>query len=159
MRLLVSAVGIATAAGLLSAAVPISGSAHPQQDAASKAEQVFTAVCSKCHPVDRIVGSRRTRSQWEETITSMITTRGAQISDDDFDTILNYLAREYGRVDMNRAPTPDMVEVLGLPETMAAAIVSYRREHGRFEDFDALMKVPGIDKEKLEQKRDAVFFS
>lgn len=136
-----------------------SEAAYRAQEADGKDEQVFVTVCSRCHPIERVTAMRRTRSQWEETISSMITTRAAQISDEDFDTILNYLAREYGRVDVNRAPAADMVEVLDIPDAMAAAIVSYRREHGRFEDFDALVKVPGVDREKLERKRDAITFS
>jgi competence ComEA-like helix-hairpin-helix protein len=67
--------------------------------------------------------------------------------------------KEYGRVDVNRASPEDLVEVLNIPEKLAAAIVAYRKEHGRFEDFDALAKVPGIDREQLETKRDAITFS
>lgn len=129
------------------------------QDAGSDpAVQVFTNVCVKCHPRERVTAMRRTRAQWEEVITTMITTRGAQISDEDFDTVLGYLTRAYGRVNVNRAPAADMVEVLEIPEAVASAIVSYRREHGPFEDFDALAKVPKIDREKLEKKRDAITF-
>jgi competence ComEA-like helix-hairpin-helix protein len=101
---------------------------------------------------------RRSRPQWEETITSMITARGAQVSDEDFTMILDYLVKEYGRVDVNRGQAEDLIEVLGLGEKAAAAIVAYRKEHGRFEDFEALAKVPGVDRELLEKKRDAITF-
>jgi competence ComEA-like helix-hairpin-helix protein len=120
--------------------------------------RVFTTVCGKCHPVERVTATRRTRPQWEEVISAMISARGAQISDEDFDTVLGYLTRVYGRVNVNRAPAADIVEVLDIPESMAAAIVAYRRERGPFEDFDALTKVPKIDREKLETKRDAILF-
>jgi competence ComEA-like helix-hairpin-helix protein len=102
--------------------------------------------------------NRRSRSQWEETITTMITARGAQISDDDFDTVLTYLTRVYGRVDINRATADDITEVLSIPEAMAGTIVAYRSEHGRFEDFEALAKVPGIDRTALEKRREAIAF-
>ena len=45
-----------------------------------KAEEAFTRNCVKCHPVDRIAGSRRTRTQWEEVMTTMQTARGAVIT-------------------------------------------------------------------------------
>ena len=131
----------------------------PAQEAASDpAAPVFVNVCGKCHPKERVTAMRRTRSQWEEVITTMITARNAQVSDDDFDTVLGYLSREYGRVNVNRAPAPDMVEVLHITDAAAAAIVAYRKQHGEFADFDALTKVPGVDREKLEALREAILF-
>jgi competence ComEA-like helix-hairpin-helix protein len=101
---------------------------------------------------------RRTRSQWEEVMTTMITARAAQVSDEDFDTVLGYLTREYGRVNVNRAPAADLVEVLHISDAMAGSIVTYRKEHGAFADFDALAKVPGIDRERLEAMREAILY-
>ena len=40
----------------------------------------------------------------------------------------------------------------------ADTIVKYRKEHGNFEDYDGFAKVPGLDLEKLEKKRDAISF-
>lgn len=128
------------------------------QESSDPGAPVFANVCGKCHPKERAVVTRRTRSQWEEVITTMITTRNAQISDEDFDTVLGYLTREYGRVNVNRAPAPDIVEVLHVPEKVGETIVQYRREHGPFEDFDGLAKVPGVDREKLELRREAILF-
>ena len=142
--------GTAIGAGRIASAV------EPTQDARS--QQVFATVCGKCHPVERVTAMRRSRSQWEETITSMITARGAQVSDEDFDTVLTYLSREYGRVDINRAEPDDIVEVLGLTEQMASSIVAHRKQHGPFENFEALVKVPGVDRDALEKKRDAITF-
>jgi competence ComEA-like helix-hairpin-helix protein len=144
-------------AGTLTAAVTahLDGTQDQSDDAGS---QTFTTVCGRCHPIERVTVNRRSRSQWEETITTMITARGAQISDEDFDTVLTYLTRVYGRVDINRAAADDITEVLAIPESMAGAIVAYRSEHGRFEDFEALAKVPGIDRAALEKRREAIAF-
>lgn len=148
------------AAGGLTAGLTGSAAGHARQQEAqdSRAAQTFTAVCSRCHPLERVTTMRRTRSQWEETITTMITARGAQVSDDDFTTILDYLVKEYGRVDINRAQQEDIVEVLAVTDNAASAIVAYRKEHGKFADFDALAKVPGIDREQLEKRREAIVF-
>ena len=156
LRSIISGVAIICCGVLLSA----SQATQEQADETSKdpAFPVFTNVCIKCHPKERVTVMRRTRPQWEEVINTMITVRGAQISDDDFDTVLGFLARQYGRVNVNRAPAGDMVEVLHISESIAGGIVSYRREHGPFEDFDALAKVPGVDREKLEKQRDAILF-
>ena len=141
---------------IVSAAIAWESGSRPAQE--SKSQQVFATVCGRCHPVERITAVRRTRKQWEETIDSMITARGAQISDEEFDIILSYLTKEYGRVDINRAPADEIVEVVRIADEMAASIVAYRKQHGPFEDFDALLKVPGIDREALEKHRDAISF-
>jgi competence ComEA-like helix-hairpin-helix protein len=124
----------------------------------SKAEETFTRNCIKCHPADRIVGSRRTRTQWEEVMTTMQTARGAVIADEDWDVIQTYLVKHYGRVNVNRATVDDLVEVLGVTAEKGDAIVKYRKEHGNFEDFDAFAKVPGLELEKIEKLRDAISF-
>lgn len=123
-----------------------------------KAEEAFTKTCIKCHPVDRIAGSRRTRSQWEEVMTTMQTARGAVIADEDWDVIQAYLVKHYGRVNVNRATANDLVEVLGVTPDTAKAIVEFRKGHGDFIDYDSFAKVPGLDLEKLEKLRDAISF-
>ena len=130
----------------------------PAQDSSDPAARVFANVCGKCHPKERVIATRRTRPQWEEVITTMITVRNAQISDEDFETVLGHLSREYGRVNVNRAPAEDIVEVLRVPEKVGQTLVQYRKEHGPFTDFDGLAKVPGIEREKLEPLREAILF-
>ena len=133
-------------------------SAPPGQESEEKSKRVFTEVCGRCHPIERVIAMRRTRSQWEEVIDAMISTRGAKVTDEEYETVLPYLVKVHGRVDINRARPPDIVEVLGIDNAMAGKIVEYRREHGPYEDFDALVKVPGVDREQLEKKRDAITF-
>ena len=123
-----------------------------------KAEDAFTRNCVKCHPVDRIAGSRRTRSQWEEVMTTMQTARGAVITDEDWDIIQTYLVKHYGRVNVNRAETSELVAVLGMTESDAGRVVSHRKSHGAFPDFEALVKVPQVDVERLKAQRNAIVF-
>jgi competence ComEA-like helix-hairpin-helix protein len=139
-------------AGLAGAA--ITASAQEPEDQAALALQ---RVCSSCHPPDRILATRRTRTQWEEVIQKMID-RGAQGTDEDFTAAELYLLRISGRVNVNRAVSKDLVDVLGLTEKDADAIAEYRKANGDFKDFDELCKVPGIDLEKLKQGRDAISF-
>ena len=68
-----------------------------------------------------------------------------------------YLLRVSGRVNVNRALSKELVDVLGLTEKDADAIGEYRKANGDFQDFEGLCKVPGIDIEKLKQGRDAIF--
>lgn len=122
-----------------------------------RSKRVFEKICGNCHPLKTVVAGRRSPVQWEETLIKMIDL-GAKASDDEFGMALDYLIRKHGRVNVNRAPTIDIIEVLDLPKDEAKAIVAYRREHGDYADFEALSKTPGIDLEKLKELRDAVSF-
>lgn len=141
--------GLAVGAGAAMAT-----SAQEQDDHPAVA---FKRVCSSCHDADRILATRRTRTQWEEVIEKMID-RGAEGTADDFTAAEEYLLRVSGRVNINRALSKDIVVVLGLPQKDAEAIAEYRKANGDFQDFDGVCKVPGIDVEKLKQGRDAISF-
>ena len=132
--------------------------AEKQSEAASaKAKQVFETLCSSCHPIEDVTSARKTRTQWRETIDTMIA-NGATGTDADFNTALAYVIAQYGRVNVNKAPADEIAEVLELPVKDAEAVVKYREEKGKLEDFDALAKVPGLDAEKLKKKKDAISF-
>jgi competence protein ComEA len=146
----------ATAAALVALCVA-AGSARAQEPSDDPAAQEFQAVCAKCHPPERIVAARRTKTQWEETLEKM-TKLGAPITDDNYDTLLLYLVHHYGKVNVNRSAAADIADVLGLTADEAQAIVKYRDDNGPFADFDALAKVPGVDPKKLEKSKDAITF-
>ena len=140
--------------GIVTIIAAIGAKAQDQDDAPAAA---FRRVCSNCHDADRILSTRRTRTQWEEVIEKMID-RGAEGTSDDFTTAEEYLLRVSGRVNVNRATTKDMVTVLGIPQKDADAIAEYRKANGEIKDFDTLVKVPGIDLDKLNKARDAISF-
>ena len=142
-------VGLFAAAG----AVVVSSAQQPEDAPAA----AFRRVCSSCHDAERILATRRTRTQWEEIIEKMID-RGAEGTSEDFTTAEVYLLRVSGRVNVNRAQATDIVAVLSVTQKDADAIIEYRKANGEFKDFDALCKVPGIDLEKLKQGRDAIAF-
>ena len=128
-----------------------------RSEASAKARQVFEMLCSACHPIEDVTSARKTRTQWRETIDNMIA-NGATGTDADFNTALAYLIAQYGRVNVNKAPADEIAEVLELPLKDAEAIVKYREDKGKLDDFDALAKAPGLDAEKLKKKKDAVSF-
>jgi len=137
-----------------SAATP---SAATQPAADAKGAATFARVCSLCHDGARILSNRRSKSQWTEVIEKMME-RGAQVSDDDFEVVMDYLLRHYGRINVNKAEAEDLAIVVGVSKKDAEAIVRYRQAQGDFPDFDALAKVPEIDMEKLSKGRDAITF-
>lgn len=129
----------------------------PAPEPPDRDEPLFQALCAKCHPTDRIVAVRKSSDEWKETLDQMIL-KGAVLSDQDYETVLTYLVRNYDRVDINWVQPEELAIALGLKAEEADAIVQYRKEHGNFKDFDALARVPGIDVKKLEKKREIFRF-
>ena len=120
-------------------------------------KEAFQKLCVSCHKPEVASAGRRTRGQWEDVVEKMIN-KGAKGSEDEFMLVLDYLVAEHGRVNVNNATANEMVEVLGVTREEGEAIVKHRRASGKFEDFDALAKVPQIDVKKLEKKRGAISF-
>lgn len=156
MRSTTTVFGLLAAMTLLVGGASHAAPARPQQPDEQAAE-VFKTTCTRCHTPDRILSARKTRTQWEETLDKM-TKLGATASDEDWATVLDYLLRHSGKVNVNRAPAKDITLVLGLSAADADAIVTFRKANGDFADYDALAKVPGINLEKLEKAKDAIAF-
>ena len=72
--------------------------------------------------------------------------------------ILDYLVSEFGRVRVNIASAPEFAKVMHLEPSQAEEIVEYRKTNGKFEDFAALVAVPGVPVDALSKRRDALFF-
>jgi len=131
----------------------------PAQTKAPLAEEknTFGRICGTCHAATLATASRRTRDQWYQTVNEMIN-RGAPGSPDEFEQIVDYLSRAYGKIDINTASAGDLSDILGLSAEKASAIVRYRREHGTFENFQELLRVLHFDEGSFSKNRDAITF-
>ena len=147
----------AAASLVLAGLTAVASAARAQDPADDQSAGAFQRVCSSCHDSQRILATRRTRTQWEEVIGKMID-RGAMGTDEDFTAAEEYLLKVSGRVNVNRAAAADLAKVLALTDKQATAIVDYRKANGDFADLDALCKVPGLDAEKLKAQQDAISF-
>jgi DNA uptake protein ComE-like DNA-binding protein len=159
----VAVAACALLASTLIAAAPFEqAAAQPPPPAAAPAADdpgtpLFVQMCSKCHDAARITAMRRTKTEWEEVLQKMIE-RGATGSEKDFETVYDYVVRNFGKLNINVATPEDIVLVLSLSQKEAQGIVDYRKANGPFADFDAVRKVPDIDLKKLDDHRDAVLF-
>src|SRR4051812_7155921 len=90
--------GICVAALL---AAPVAGVAQPP----AGASQAFQKVCAECHVLETVTAQRRTRAQWQESISSMIA-RGAKGTEEEFSLILDYLTTVYGPTSPGGRGTP-----------------------------------------------------
>jgi competence ComEA-like helix-hairpin-helix protein len=148
---------LTTATVATSQSTPTTTAPVDDEELTRAGEDAIKKICTECHSFDDIVISRRTPKEWKDVVTQMAT-KGAIATQAQFGTIREYLTRFYGIVPINTAPAPDLAAVLGLSAKQAEAIVEYRSSHGKFADLPALLKVPGLDKDRLEADPDALKF-
>lgn len=56
-------------------------------------------------------------------------------------------------IDINKAGWTELALMPGIGETLAKRIVGFRRQHGRYESIEDLLKVSGIGPNKLKSMR------
>lgn len=141
---------LVTAFGLI---LPVAAQDLP--DGPGKA--IFEKMCTQCHGVEGVVRSKMTKDRWMAIVDDMVS-RGAKGTDDEIDTVINYLAANFGRkLNVNKATASDLT-ALGLTADEAQAVIKYRVEKGTVKDIDDLSKVPGVDAAKITGLKDRVEF-
>jgi competence protein ComEA len=133
----------------------VSSAQDPLPDAPAK--KTVENVCGGCHDVDTAIGERHDKPGWQTVIATMVN-RGARASDQEFDAVIEYLAKFFGVVNVNTAKAKEIEDVLAISSEQAAAIVRYRAANGAFKDLEGLKKVPGLDAKLLEDRKDRITF-
>lgn len=62
-----------------------------------------------------------------------------------------------GPVDLNTATQKQLEAVPGIGPSLAAKILQYRNEHGKFGNYEEMLKVSGVGESKLEKFRPFLF--
>ena len=62
-----------------------------------EAKALFESKCSMCHSLENATDITDTPEGWKSTVTRMRDENGCPITDQEFETIINYLAKTYGR--------------------------------------------------------------
>lgn len=133
---------------LLTVALAGMGSAMAQGLPDGEGRDVYENVCGACHGADIVIGSQGSKARWEETVDAM-KNRGASGSEEDFKIVTNYLARYFGQsVNVNTASAAELETDLGLKKAEVDAIVAARTA-AKIANFDALVKVPGVNAKEL----------
>jgi cytochrome c5 len=74
---------------------PSSATALPAVTPALDGATLLETRCSVCHSADRARQAKKTREQWDQTVTRMID-KGAQLTEAEKTVLLDYLAKTYG---------------------------------------------------------------
>jgi competence protein ComEA len=160
--------GKRTASLFAGAAVVVAGLAAARPASAQVAlpdgpgKDQMVKICGLCHEPQRAASIRLTRDGWEATIGDMIA-RGAKGTDEDFQAILDYLAKNFlgeaaRPLNINTATSVELESVLLLLRKEAAAVIAYREKNGFFKSVDDLKKVPGVDVKKIDAQKDRLYF-
>jgi competence protein ComEA len=85
--------------------------------------------------------------------------RGGAATEDDTRVIVDYVVAHFGLVNVNRASEGDLVEIVQLSASDAAAIVEFRMREGEFRTLDDLRKVQGVDFATIQERKDRIVFT
>jgi hypothetical protein len=69
--------------------------APAEEPVAVDAEALLQDRCTECHALNRTTSARKSREQWDETVSRMIG-YGVELSDEEKAALLDYLAETYG---------------------------------------------------------------
>jgi competence protein ComEA len=144
----------------LSLVLAVSAAAQTLPEGPGKAEA--EKLCKQCHEIARAISPRLDRGGWEKSMTKM-TAFGMKATDQEYALVLDYLVKNFPaedvpRINVNTATAIQLESGLSLKRSQAAAVIAWRKEHGGFKSFDDLLKVPGLDAAKLEEKKDRIAY-
>jgi hypothetical protein len=63
-------------------------------------------ICSGCHAPEIVIGRHETKEAWEQIVSSMVD-KGANGTDDEFNTIIDYLAVNFSKKTDSKPPSSD----------------------------------------------------
>jgi DNA uptake protein ComE-like DNA-binding protein len=132
------------------------GAAAPS--ASTKGEVALTSSCTQCHGLNLITEKRQTREQWSTTVDQM-QERGADVTDEQAELIVDYLAAHFGKlIYINTAPVEALQDVLSMTLQEATVLIKSRHDNGNFKNLDDLLKVPGVDVKKIQEQSSNIVF-
>jgi competence protein ComEA len=121
---------------------------------------VVAKVCTDCHGAEAYRKLRLDKDGWSEKVGDMVD-NGAKANDAEVAAIVDYLAANFGpdsKVRINTAPLTELKSVLGFSVAESEAIIDYRGKNGPFKEPAGLLKVPGVDPQKVEAKKAQMLF-
>ena len=119
-------------------------------------------LCAQCHELDKSFSLSQDRVGWQRTIEKMVAF-GMKGTEQEAKAVLEYLVKnfpadELPKINVNKAEAIDLESGLSLKRSQAIAIIRYRDQHGAFKSIEDLKKVPGVDVEKIEAKKERLIF-
>ena len=138
----------------------VASQTRPMPDGPGKTETA--KFCSTCHELDKSLSLKQDRAGWQRTVDKMVAF-GMKTTDAEINTVVEYLSRYYPaddvpRLKVNSADAIEFESILSLKRSQAKVIIAYREKNGPFKSLADLKKVPGIEADKLDAKKDRLIF-
>ena len=102
------ALALLTALGAL-AVLPLLPRLEAQELPDGKGKDLVEAVCSSCHGLEAVVSQRADKDGWESIVSYMIS-RGMIATDEEFATMVDYLAKAFPPDPAPAKPAPSTPE-------------------------------------------------
>lgn len=153
---------LALAIALFLGAAALKSSARQVVAADGPGKAELQKLCAGCHELEKSFSLKQDRDGWHRTMEKMVSF-GMKSTDEEYKAVLEYLIKNYAAADVpklkvNKATAIELESGLSLKRSQAAAVIAYREKHGAFKSIADLKKVPGIDPEKIEAKKDRLSF-
>jgi DNA uptake protein ComE-like DNA-binding protein len=145
---------------LACAAAALAADSDAEKLPPGQGREVVAKVCVNCHGADNFRKNRLNKDEWSDKVSDMVD-QGAQAGQEDVAVIVDYLVRNFGidsKVYVNTAPLAELKVVLGFTNDEARAVIAWREEKGDLHSTDDLLKIPGLDPQKVAAKKDLMAF-
>lgn len=119
-------------------------------------------LCTQCHELARSISPRQDRNGWHTTMNKMVAF-GMKATPEESATVLDFLVKHYPaedvpKVNVNTASAIELESGLSLRRSQAAALIAHREKNGNFKSIEDLKKVPSLEPDKLDAKKDRIAF-
>ena len=118
--------------------------------------EAVQAVCGRCHSTAVFLKEPRSWERWNDVFADM-TGRGARGTDQQLERVTRYFLENLTLININTSPADEISWVLSISDKTAQAIID-RRQRRPFTTLDELRAVPGIDSDKLKQRKSRILF-
>ena len=123
---------------------------------AGEGKEIVIAACTQCHNLALVMASRKDARSWVRTVEDMVS-RGASLLPDESDTLVKYLAANFGPlININKASVPELATLPSIGTKLDEAIVRYREKNGQFQKIEDVAKVEGLTAETLREIKDRI---
>jgi competence protein ComEA len=116
-------------------------------------KETVLKICRDCHDLDTITAENRTKEGWKKTVAKM-GDRGAEGTDEQFEAVVVYLTKYFGRINVNTATAEEIAAGLDFSAKEAESIVQYREKNGAYKNWKDLTAV--IDAARVEARKNHI---
>lgn len=123
-------------------------------------KEMVVRLCTECHGPENFRSVRHDRAEWSDSVGDMVD-RGAKGTPAELAAVVDYLAQNFGadsKVNVNTAPLQELKAQLDFTVPEALALIAYRQNTASFKEWRDLLKVNGVDAQKVEARKEKMGF-